>query len=292
MTLLLLQMVTVDVEGIRTRHALLSDWVESIEHRDWGRLFEAYDRLGSDARGGCVCVLASFERLLPMNLPPEALAYYRTRHDDDAWSMFTRAVGRDSPGALAELIDRHFFSSLTDEATMRLSSWYIESGRAAEAVPTLRRLLRDYPDPDVPRSLVAARLVHALELAGDRHALRRLADWIAEREWTDEIRVGHERVVLADYARAAADRCRPGAAKAETIVTKVYDVRDLLFAFHGEAAITPEAIEASVRACGCEGCWLLPEAAVAFVNNMLVVTQTEATQREVADLLKSRRRHR
>lgn len=196
-----------------------------IEYQNWAMLFNEYRAVldsdekrakvmklkDADGKERYTSVVAYLNHIISTKLPPEAIADYRRRYDDAAWGLFRQAIDEGDPRKFEEVIDRHFFSSKTDEATMHLTSWLIESGRAEDAAHHLDRLLREYPDldKDIPRSLVAARLVHALELARNTSQLRKTADWLPTQEWLEEVKIAGTDTSPAAYARAAADRPVP-----------------------------------------------------------------------------------
>lgn len=194
-----------------------------LEYQNWAMLFTEYRAVldsdekrlrvmkikDADGAERYTSVVDYLNHIIATKLPPEALVDYRNRYDDAAWEVFTDAVEGNDPRKYEEVIDRHFFSSRTYEATMRLTTWLIESGRAEDAAHHLDRLLREYPDPKLPRALVAARLVHALELARNTHQLRKTADWLTGQPWLTDVRIGNADVSPAAYARTAADRPIP-----------------------------------------------------------------------------------
>jgi tetratricopeptide (TPR) repeat protein/outer membrane protein assembly factor BamB len=189
-----------------------------VEFKQWGALFQEYRAvLDSDEKRGKVLRLktaegrsrwtsvAAYLQSVIAGLPPEALEQYRIKFDNDAHELFNKALGQDDPRSLAAVVERHFFSSVTDEATLRLCTRLVESGRPDEAAYYLERLLRFYPDPDdsIPRALAAARLVEALRLSRNVPQLKKTAAWLAAQPWDQPVTVGREAIRPSAFAARA-----------------------------------------------------------------------------------------
>ena len=109
-------------------------------------------------------------------LPPEGLRAYRLLHDGEARTCYHRAVEMHDETALREIVDRFLLTSVGDDAAMTLASWWLDEGRASPAIALLRELATIYPDPDVPRAAIEARLALAMGMAGQRQAARKTTE--------------------------------------------------------------------------------------------------------------------
>ncbi|MBI4566360.1 MAG: PQQ-binding-like beta-propeller repeat protein [Planctomycetes bacterium] len=147
--------------------------------------------------------------------PPEGRAAYRAFMDAAAGQAFHAARATRDADALSAQALRYPFSSFTDDALALLGNLHAEAGRFGPAAEAYERLL-EFPDSDIPRPLVVARLGGAYAGAGRRE---HLADLItrAEREmpaatisWGDgSIRVTE---LLNEQLRTAAEPHREAAA--------------------------------------------------------------------------------
>ena len=104
-------------------------------------------------------------------LPPEALGIYRERVDPEADSLLALGLESDDLAPLRRVVSDYFFSAAGAQAAERLGDHAFRAGRFAEAVDYYRmvapidpqdadgspRLV--HPDPNVPASRVAAKLL-------------------------------------------------------------------------------------------------------------------------------------
>jgi outer membrane protein assembly factor BamB/tetratricopeptide (TPR) repeat protein len=118
-----------------------------------------------NARRYCQAALAA--------LPPEGRALYRRRIDARAEPLYRRGVETGDRGALAQVVREMFASSWGDQALDRLGDLAFREGRFAEALAAYKLLLDDpggglaYPDPDIDRARVAAKVLLCRAAAGD-----------------------------------------------------------------------------------------------------------------------------
>lgn len=216
-----------EAQGLVDRFASL------VKEKRWPQLIQEYQKVMADpaqrrkvvqtkGAGGrpAWMSVAVYLNAVVAQLPPEALEELRVRDDNAARALYRAASGSGQTAGLEALIEAHFFSSVTDEATLELTTRLLEEGRVEDAAYYLERLLRVYPDPDrsIPRALVAARLIHALDLAGNRARLEKTAAWLAAEKIEGAVTVGGSLATPVELAAAALARPpRRIAAEAEPI---------------------------------------------------------------------------
>lgn len=172
-----------------------------IEKEDWeslpsliGSARRLHD-LAPDGSGGWTGLARAIEARLS-TLPRSAFERYRLAHDGAARAAFERA------GELHELeraIDEYFFASDADIAIDFLAGRCLDRGEAGAAVHLWERLLYRYPDPDLPREVIAARIAHAARSAGDAAALELLVRHVRERGIAGTVVVGGRTVDLREF---------------------------------------------------------------------------------------------
>jgi outer membrane protein assembly factor BamB/tetratricopeptide (TPR) repeat protein len=113
-------------------------------------------------------------------LPPEALAAYRLLYDGEAKTRYEDAVAAHDEDALRDVVDRLLLTRRGDDAAMTLAAWRLDAGRPTQAAALLHTLLTIYPDSDIPRPAIEARLAMALALSGQTREAHALA-----AAWTD-----------------------------------------------------------------------------------------------------------
>ncbi|HXG61022.1 MAG TPA: PQQ-binding-like beta-propeller repeat protein [Planctomycetota bacterium] len=191
------------------------DFLERIrkceEARDWKGLFEHYAHglrryarkvVVVKARPGGASSYVSLAEYLTGRLsalPREAYEYYRLEYDGRAKAAFEKAREAGDRAALEKAVEDYFFSSAADEALDFLASRAFDEGRVQEAIFHWNRLLRFYPDSDLPPAVTAARLAHAGAAAGDEALLQSLRAWVAAKGLAGEVAVGGRRTALAAY---------------------------------------------------------------------------------------------
>lgn len=97
-------------------------------------------------------------------LPAEGLAAYRIIADGEATALLAQSqqLGRDV--ALGSVVERHFMSSLGDQAAFELAGRMLDRFDFISSTRLLEKIVTRHPDPDVP--------------AGELH-LRRAVSWIS-----------------------------------------------------------------------------------------------------------------
>ncbi len=190
------------------------DFLEKIrrceENKDWKGLFDHYAhalkryasrvvKLDKDRWTGVgEYLLERFSKL-----PRAAFDHYRLEHDGHARVEFDRALGEGSRRGREKAVEEFFFSSYTDENLDLLARECVEEGRPNEAIHYWNRLLRYYPDSEIPREVTAARLAHACLIAGNEAALADLRRHVGAAKVRGRIVVGGRETELSDFLDSA-----------------------------------------------------------------------------------------
>lgn len=193
--------VTLDVDTrVRKRMAAMGEFVAE---EQWSRgidLVREIDRThaGSlvELEPGRYVEATRFTSLILASLPPSGLAAYRQTIDPEVRPAFERAIVQHDEASLARIVREAYVSSVTDEALLTLGDLAFERGdlgaargwwtqlvplpeaarTPGEPVPRLR-----YPDPDVPRPAVLARLIAATLLGDEPERADAEIGFLAER---------------------------------------------------------------------------------------------------------------
>jgi outer membrane protein assembly factor BamB len=134
-----------------------------------------------------------------VELPPEALVYYRGQFDGAAKREFNRAKAAGDREGLERVVDTWFYSTYTDEALDLLANLHVEEGRLAMAIHCWSRLLHHYPDSKIPRGVTAARLASAAAESGLDSILEGVRRYVKEKEVGGGVIVGDTPVNLEKY---------------------------------------------------------------------------------------------
>jgi outer membrane protein assembly factor BamB len=106
-------------------------------------------------------------------LPPEALKVYRLRADGEATAVMAAARSQDQyETALGEVVRRYFLSSHGDDAANELAGLHMDRYEFLPALRLINKVLSSYPDPDVSKSELLARMTVALGKSGNLDAAR------------------------------------------------------------------------------------------------------------------------
>lgn len=148
-------------------------------------------------------------------LPPPALKIYREELGFDAKARmeFEKARNENNIVRLEFLIDKYFPASMTDEAIDYLANTYIENGKTADALFHLKRLLNSYPDSNIPRGTIVAKIAFLsamtpkleteLKYAGDMSALG--------KEGGEVISTGAVHITVRDFIKELSAALAPNA---------------------------------------------------------------------------------
>lgn len=192
-----------------------SDFLERITQfekaKDWRGLFEMY-RLALDPRRKSKTVrvtrnhqgrkvnqwISVVDYLVERfsKLPTEAYEVFRLEVDGRAKGALEQAKASGDLIPLEQSIAANFFSTYTDDALDFLANRHFQEGRVHEAVFYWDRLLRYYPDTDLPKAAIAARMAIACQEAGNRSAFEILKAWVKK-----DGKVGARTVFIGGQAR-------------------------------------------------------------------------------------------
>lgn len=190
-----------------------NDYLERLakaeQARDW-KTFFAHVQAGLHRKASKVVPLGK-DRWVGMReylagrlaaLPKDALEHYRLHQDGPAAAEFARARESGTRRDVERAADTYFFSSGADEVVDVLAQTAFDEGRPGEAAALWTRLLRYYPDPDVPRAVLAARAAQACTAAGDESGLEELRRLVAEKKVAGRIRAAGRDVELSSFLAA------------------------------------------------------------------------------------------
>jgi outer membrane protein assembly factor BamB len=165
-----------------TAEALLRNAARQAEQSQWVEAIDLYERAiaqhGDSLARVALAPQAAVRATLYVNvrayvqaalarLPAEGLAEYRRRVDAPAAELLERGLGGDSD-ALRRIIEDYFVSSVGDQALDLLGDLAFREGRYGLALSCYRALVPAgevaagqavYPDPDVDRARVAAKIL-------------------------------------------------------------------------------------------------------------------------------------
>ncbi len=132
-------------------------------------------------------------------LPKAAYEYYRLEYDGPARAAFDKARESGSRREIEKAVEDYFFSSHTDEALDQLANTAFDEGRVDEAASCWNRLLRYYPDADIPRAVTAARIANACRIAENEASLADLRRYVVESKLEGTLAVGGVTQELRDW---------------------------------------------------------------------------------------------
>jgi len=134
-------------------------------------------------------------------LPADAFQYYRLENDGKARSDYLTAVAEDDRRLLEKLVEEYFFAEITGEALDYLGSRYFEERRPQEAIHFWRKLLETYPDPKIPREVIAARMAMAAVAWPNERALEDVRRIVAAKGIDGKIVAGGREVNLSEFLK-------------------------------------------------------------------------------------------
>ena len=111
------------------------------------------------------------EQLLA-RLPEVGLDTYRAEVDGEVRALLGPLARNRDAAALREVADRFFVSSRGDDAAFLLGCLYLDQHQYLRARRAFMRVLRDHPDPSVPKAQVLVRLALACHRSGDAEGAR------------------------------------------------------------------------------------------------------------------------
>jgi len=154
------------------------------------------------------------------SLPPAALELYRSRVDDRAQQWYEDGLRRRDAGRLRDVVDQLFCSTWGDDALLALGDLALEAGSTGEARGYWEKILPPdywarlapavvqtngspvwllYPDSDLDRAAVRARLLLAIILDGDLKSARQALEPFRRECGAAEGKLGGRRVKYAEF---------------------------------------------------------------------------------------------
>ncbi len=106
------------------------------------------------------------ERIIA-KMPPAGLEFYRLTADPEAKALLSEAWEKRDIGGLLSVVGRLFMSSHGDEAADMLASLLMDRGEFGAARRLLERVLKEHPTPDVPASILHAKMALCLAREGN-----------------------------------------------------------------------------------------------------------------------------
>ncbi len=178
------------------------------KNEDWETLFHLYEealrrhryRVAPDPEHAGI-QLGMVEYLIRRyaGLPQAAFDHYRLAMDGRAQQALEMAAREKDPLQLDRMLSLYFFSSMSDEYHDRLALQLQERGLFDDALLYWDRLLRYYPDSDIPPEVLLARMAVACQLAGSASQLSELVEFQAERKIDGFIWAGREKRKISEF---------------------------------------------------------------------------------------------
>ncbi|MDP6957626.1 MAG: hypothetical protein QF645_02315, partial [Planctomycetota bacterium] len=156
---------------------------QAIEEAKWEPLFLLYEealerhryRVAPDPKiEGIQVGMVEYLVRRYASLPKEAFEVYRNMRDAHAEQALESALQEEDSIALDRALSLYFFASMSDTYLDRFARYLQERGRYNDALLYWNRLLRFYPDSDIPKEVVLARMAVSCQLAGDASQLSQL----------------------------------------------------------------------------------------------------------------------
>ena len=116
-------------------------------------------------------ISAEIERTIA-KLPPEGLRQYRLSADGEAHALLAEGEKTGREQALAKIAQTYFMSSLGDDAAFELACIRLDRHDFVGAARLLAHVLNDYPDSNIPRGELLARLAFVNARLGDQVAAK------------------------------------------------------------------------------------------------------------------------
>ncbi|QDU64769.1 outer membrane biogenesis protein BamB [Planctomycetes bacterium Pan216] len=145
---------------------------------------------------------------------PDFVAEYRRHYEDQAAAILRKALTRNDPVSVAQVVRRFFLTRSGFEAANHLASFHLDVGQPGLAVHLLDRLLACPIHRDEVTDVMRAKRAAALVLVGQQEPARFAVDAIGQ----PRLRLGGESRRLDRVLGAAGDlnrRSRAGAPEAE-----------------------------------------------------------------------------
>ena len=129
-------------------------------------------------------VSAEVERTIA-RLPAGGLRQYRLSADGEAQALLAAAEQTGREQALANIVRTYFMSSLGDDAAFELACLRLDRHDFVGGARLLAHVLNNYPDSNIPRGELLARLAFANARLGDREAAQANLDSLVDSAQAD-----------------------------------------------------------------------------------------------------------
>ncbi|MCA9104637.1 MAG: PQQ-binding-like beta-propeller repeat protein [Planctomycetales bacterium] len=133
----------------------------------WTRVLEEGGSSLTTADAETYVPLADRVEIAISKLPAEGIAAYRIVADGEATALLAQSDRLGREAALSAVVERHFMSSLGDQAAFELSGYLLDRFDYVAATRLLEKIVRRHPDPDVPAGDLHLRLAVGWAALGD-----------------------------------------------------------------------------------------------------------------------------
>jgi len=111
---------------------------------------------------------ASFAQLSILNMPQDALEFYRSKYDARARNSFEQASRKNSLGILANLRDTALATSYGARSLVTLGDAALDKGHFLEALEYYQTLRSHFPDPDLVTPIFLLKMAYCRKMLGDK----------------------------------------------------------------------------------------------------------------------------
>jgi hypothetical protein len=182
-------------EGAERR---VRNFEQALSRGDWPRALDIAEQIirdntlvpiepGSETTAATYVRPASYLIATIAGASRDFLRAYRERFDAEALLLVGTQLSLEN-------WERYFFCTGMDRAGDALANTLLDDGRALPAMNVWRSICEHYPDPTIPRHVLAARLMGAAHAAGDLETLLRAS--------------GHSGMILAGSSECTLDQLR------------------------------------------------------------------------------------
>lgn len=205
----------------------LEDFARYRDKQAWELAFRSLETVVEAKRDGMVSAgdgfyVPSRRRVMQSltSLPPEGRQAFRLFYDAKARKLFERAQavaaqGGDEVGALRDIFDKYFISTVGDRAADRLGDALFEAGDFSAAGAVWGAVLNEFPDPAVPPLRLHVKRCTALARARQWSAFDEAARTVRAQFAGERLTIGGKDVAATDYL----DTLRPAGASSATAPT-------------------------------------------------------------------------
>lgn len=200
--------------------SVLREIDEYLAREDWRPLFQRYKKLIRENARKLVRSPEGKDKLISFSeyilhrfsqLPRAGLEEYRREFDGTLKLECERGLQNADYAQAERALEMYFFASDADYYSDVLANRYAEQGELARAEMHWRRLLRFYPDPDIDRTAVAAKLLMAARALRSDSALKSAKKLILDRKVEGTVLLGGQQTSLQDLVASVDVREEPPA---------------------------------------------------------------------------------